>query len=323
MMKFAVVGCGNIARKSVIPAILKSEHCELAVCIHRNADKKAELVAAYGCDFATSLEEALQLYAFDAVYISTPIGLHKESILIAANAGKHILCEKSLVSELEDAHQVVAACSSNGVALFEGFMYQFHTQHQVVRKMIADGAIGKPFHFQAWFGFPPIGANDFRYNKQLGGGALLDAGSYTIHAARHFFDSEPAQVFAVLENEGTEVETRATIMLDFGASRTAHLVCGFNNMYQNKYEIWGTTGKLSLSRAFAVPPNFSSTLVIEQQGQKEEVAMPQCDHFKEELDFFVLHCSDLEQQQIWYKEILNQAITIHKVFKSGQQSTQH
>jgi NDP-hexose-3-ketoreductase len=312
-MRFAVVGCGNIARKSVIPAIIKSELTTLAVCIDRRPEKGKELTTAYQCGFATSISEAVEKFEFDAIYISTPIGIHKEAIIEAALAGKHILCEKSIVPTIEDSKEIVELCQKQNVALFEGFMYQFHEQHNKVKELIQNNEIGKPFHLQAWFGFPPIKETDFRYNKSLGGGAVLDAGSYTFHLARHFFNAEPEHVYAVLENESHDVDIRGTVMFDFGQSQTAHVVFGFNNSYQNKYEIWGTTGKLSLNRAFAVPPDFSSTLTIEKQGVINEMRMPTCDHFIEELNYFVQNHTSLQLREDWLAEIIAQSSLISRV----------
>lgn len=312
-MRFAVIGCGNIARKSVIPSILKSDMTSLVVCIDRKPEREEELTLAYNCGFATSLDDALKKYDFDAVYIATPIGIHKEAIIEAALAGKHILCEKSLTSSLTDASYIVDLCRKQNVALFEGFMYQFHEQHKKVNELLVSEKIGKPFHVQAWFGFPAIKSDDFRYKKLLGGGAVLDAGSYTVHFARHFFNAEPEKVYAVLENENHEVEIRGTVMLDFGHSRTAHLVFGFNNLYQNKYEIWATSGKLSLTRAFALPPNFSSTVTIEKQGGFAEYEMPVCDHFIEELNYFALNYNKSEIREGWLNEIIAQATVLNQV----------
>lgn len=313
-MRFAVIGCGNIARKSVIPAIIKSELTTLVVCIDRNQEKEAELTSAYKCGFATSISLAVKKYDFDAIYIATPIAIHKEAIIEAALSGKHILCEKSIVPSLEDAKEIVELCKKQNVALFEGFMYQFHEQHKKVNELIQNNEIGKPFHLQAWFGFPPLKESDFRYSKVLGGGAVLDAGSYTFHLARHFFNSEPKHVYAILENESHKVEIRGSVMLDFGASQTAHLVFGFNNQYQNKYEIWGTTGKLSLSRAFALPPDFSSILSVEKQGVTNEIRLPACDHFIEEFNYFVTNHSNQQIREEWLKEIIAQSSLVNKVF---------
>ena len=195
-------------------------------------------------------------------------------------------------------------------------MYQFHTQHEFVRNLINSGEIGQPFHFQAWFGFPEIEKNDFRYKKKLGGGAILDAGSYTVHAARHFFNKEPIEIFSIIENEEHEVEIRGTIMLNFGNSRTAHLAFGFNNMYQNKYTIWGTDGVITLERAFAIPPNYNSILTIEKQGLKREIKMQFCNHFIEEIKYFTSHLNDESYLKKWRNEIRNQSKVLNKLFNS-------
>ena len=312
-MKFAIIGCGNIAQKSAIPALLNSGVSSISVCVDTNPEKRKEIYEKYNLPFETSLEKAFNKYNFDAVYISTPNATHKEIILYAAKNKKHILCQKSIVSNFVEANEVVIYCKENNVAIFEGFMYQFHTQHKVVKNIIESGEIGNPFHFQAWFGFPPISQNDFRYNKSLGGGAILDAGSYTIHSARHFFNCEPISIHSIIENEGHEVEVRGCAMLNFGKNRTAHLVFGFNNMYQNKYIIWGTKGVITLDRAFAIPPDFESVLLLEKQGLKKEYIMRPCNHFIEEIRYFVQNISSINHVQQWQDEILNQLKVISKI----------
>lgn len=312
-MKFAVIGCGNIAQRHSIPAIIDSGVSNISVCVDINPEREREVAEKISLPFETSLEQAIENYDIDAVYISTPNATHKEIILKAAQNKKHILCEKSIVTDIIEAREVVECCKHNNVALFEGFMYQFHTQHQFVRNLIAQGEIGTPFHFQAWNGFPPISQNDFRYKKKLGGGALLDAGAYTIHAARHFFNAEPEKIHAVLENEGHEVDVRGSVMFDFGDSRTAHLVFGFNNMYQNKYAIWGTEGLITLTRAFALPSDFISVLTFEKQGITDEYKMQPCNHFIEEIKYFVTNASNKEKVAVWHNEILNQAHVMHLV----------
>jgi len=306
MLKFAVIGCGNIAVKSSIPALLNSKHCELIVCIDTNIEKGRIIKEKFDLPFENSLQSAFDKYNFDAVYVSTPIGSHKEIVILSAKHKKHILCEKSLAINLTEVEEMAYACKTNNVALLEGFMYQFHTQHQYIRNIIDSGEIGQPVHFQAWFGFPPINEKDFRYNKILGGGALLDAGSYTVHAARHFFGIEPIKCYSVLENEGHEVEIRGSVLLDFGKSKTAHLVFGFNNMYQNKYSIWGTKGVICLERAFALPPNYKSICTLEKQGFKKEYILEPCDHFNEELNYFVKNIKKEDAIINWRNEALSQ-----------------
>jgi dTDP-3,4-didehydro-2,6-dideoxy-alpha-D-glucose 3-reductase len=319
-MNFAIVGCGSIAQKSVIPAFINSEKCNLVVCIDWRENKRDLITSKFNIPFETSLAIALNKYDFDAVYVATPIGVHKKAILEAVNNGKHVLCEKSIVPNYTDAEEIVLAGKNAGVSVFEGFMYQFHDQQSEVRKIIDSGTIGDIFHYQAWFGFPPIKETDFRYNPELGGGALLDAGSYTVHSARHLFKTEPIEVFSVLEKEGRDVELRGSVLLNFGKSRTAHLVFGFNNMYQNKFEMWGTKGRLSLNRAFAVPDTFQSKLIIEKQDFFEEILMPKCNHFQNEIEYFINNYGNLNARNEWYQEILNQAKVISKIRTKADRS---
>lgn len=311
-MNFALIGCGNVAKKSVIPAFKKSSYANLVVCIQKDTQKSNIQNAIYDIPLVNSFEEAMQKYEFDAVYIATPTGIHKENILQVAKFKKHILCEKSIVTNYLDAIEIVNNCRENDTALFEGFMYQFHKQHDVVRRIIKRGIIGTPFHFYALFGFPPINHSDFRYRKHMGGGALLDAGAYTIHAARKFFNSEPKQVYSILDFDSKEVEIRGTLMLDFDNSSTAHLAFGFDNFYQNRYEIWGTKGKLLLNRAFSIPSDFASILKVEKQDYSREILLPKCDQFLVEIDYFTMNCENVQIRNNWYNEILSQANVLDK-----------
>ncbi|MFN5376053.1 MAG: Gfo/Idh/MocA family protein [Chitinophagaceae bacterium] len=312
-MKFVLVGVGKIAKKSVLPAILNSGKTTLVACVDRKIEKQEEVRAKYGVPLVTSLQEAISSFEFDAVYISTPIGLHTTTILEAAAAKKHILCEKSIVASLHEAEEAVAACEKNGVALFEGFMYQFHEQHKVVQSIIAAGKIGEPFRFEARFGFPPIDQNDFRYSKQMGGGSLLDAGAYTVHAARHFFGKEHVSINSNMFYGPHEVDMRGHVLMDFGAGKVADLSFGFDNYYQNRYSVWGTKGCLTLSRAFAVPPDFSSTLVVEAEGKVESISMPTDDHFIKELQLFAQWANNEQHRVSWYQEILAQSRTLNAI----------
>jgi dTDP-3,4-didehydro-2,6-dideoxy-alpha-D-glucose 3-reductase len=314
MLRFAVIGCGNLALRYAIPALINSGESDLVVCVDPNRRGQKEIIKEkYNLPLVTSLSEAINNYDFDAVYISTPIGSHKDIVISAAKLGKHILCEKSLGANLKEVEEIVSACKINNVALFEGFMYQFHTQHQFVKKLVQDGEIGIPFHFQATFGFPPINQDDFRYKKELGGGVVLDAGSYTVHSARHFFGKEPISSHTILEKEKHEVEIRGTVLLNFDESKTASLIFGFNNMYQSKYTIWGTKGIITLERAFALPPDFKPTCIIERQGNKEEIVLESCNHFIEEIKYFKANHLNEKVKHDWYTEAVNQSRVLESI----------
>ena len=117
---------------------------------------------------------------------------------------------------------------------------------------------------------------------------------------------------AVLSREkGREVETHATILLDFGKGRVANLVSGFNNKYKSQQVIWGSKGLMSLERAYALPPDFQSILTIETQEGITQKAMPSCNHFEEEMRYFVANCATHSDE--WRKEFLNQTRVLMSV----------
>ena len=121
------------------------------------------------------------------------------------------------------------------------------------------------------------------------------------------------EVFSVLENEMHEVEIRGTVMLNFANSKTAHLIFGFNNKYQNKYIIWGTTGTITLERAFGIPSDYQSTLTIEKQDSKREIPMLVCDHFVEEIKYFVKQINNKNITEQWILEFLSQSKTLSQI----------
>lgn len=304
-MRFVVVGCGNIAQRCAIPALMQSGVTEVTCCVDVNPSKEEDIKSKFGLPFSTNLAEVLETYDFESVYISTPNAIHIQIIEQVAKYGKNILCEKPLAGSYDDALAIAEIGIKYNVPIFEGFMYQFHAQHKVKNQLISDGAIGRPFLFQGWFGFPPLQATDFRYSKALGGGCVLDACAYLVHSARHFYGCEPLNVYAVLEKEDHEVEIRASILMDFGQSRTAVLVSGFNNKYKSEQLIWGTEGLLRLERAYALPPDFHSTLTIEKQEGTTRNEMPSCNHFIEEMQYYVTHVSTMAEP--WREEFLAQS----------------
>jgi dTDP-3,4-didehydro-2,6-dideoxy-alpha-D-glucose 3-reductase len=317
-VRFGVIGCGSIAWRSMIPGILACEKTRLTAIAARSPEV-AKKAVALDCETVASYEELIARPDIDAVYIALPIGLHARWAIEAARNNKHVLCEKSLTRTLQETTEVVSACRKAGVALLEGFAYQFHTQHRSFEDLIASGAIGEPIIFQSWFGFPPLGEGH-RYSPELGGGALLDAGAYTIHAARRFFRSEPVVLSADLECGERDVEIYGAAHLKFGAPGTALLGFGFNHSYRNSYSVWGTEGVATLTRAYSTPPHFAPALILERQGIREERTLTPCDQFKRELEAF---CDGLEHEDIrrnWFEDAVGQAVVLEGVRKAGQTS---
>ncbi len=290
----------------MIPALCASEHAHLVAVASRSEQTASATVAQFGCEGVVGYDALLARADLDAVYIALPIGLHHAWAVAAARRGLHVLCEKSLAGTLAECEEIVACAQQEGVALLEGFAYRFHPNHAAVRDAIADGAIGDPIQVRACFGFPPL-ADGHRYDPALGGGSLNDAGAYCVHAARLLFGAEPLSISATLDCGAHAVDVHGAALLDFGAGRSAVLGFGFDNMYRNLYEVWGTTGVLTLNRVFSIPPNMQATLEIARQDGVERRPLPAADHFLAQVDAFCIGAHDPAAVQAWRDEALAQA----------------
>jgi len=314
-IRFGVIGCGYISRKAFIPALKKSKYAELVAVADKDKNKAESFSAEFECDAEKNCESLLIRNDISAVYIATVPSSHEQIILSAAKYGKHILCEKPLTISYNSAKKIVDYCRNKEVGIFEGFMYQFHHQHQKVRDLVNGGHIGKPILFNASFGFPPLEENNFRYRPELGGGTLLDAGSYTIHAARHFFQREPTEVYSVIDYNGREVDTHGSILLNFGNKQTAVLSFGFNNFYRNSYLIWGTKGQVTVNRAFSIPDTYEPKIILEKQDYYKEIECESDDHFMKEIEYFCKGISEEKSIDTWRKDALLQASVINTVIE--------
>ena len=312
-IRFGVIGCGYIAKKAFLPAIKLSKYAELIAIASRDIKKSKLEAKNYNCDYEDSYESLLKRNDIDAVYISTVPSAHEKNILLAASYGKHILCEKPLTTTSSSAKNIIQYCEKKNVGLFEGFMYQFHNQHDKINDLVGMGKIGEPILFTASFGFPLKDESNYRYKKDLGGGVCLDAGCYTIHAARNFFKKEPKKIFSIIQNKDKEVDCHGTVLMDFGDNKSAQLSFGFNNFYRNTYSIWGMEGHITSTRAFSIPPNEETIIIINKQNYNDEIICKPDDNFLSQINYFCLGIRDPKILMFWREEIIKQAITIDKV----------
>ena len=315
-IKFGIIGCSRIAKRSVIPAITKSEFAETEMIGSRSIDKAKIFSDEFNCEKYGTFEDVISDDSVDAVYISTPIGTHEEWVIKAASAGKHILCEKSSTTSFESAKKMIEHSKQNNVRILEGFVFRFHPQHQKVKELIDNNKIGDLVSFNGSFGFPAFPEGDIRYDSKLGGGFLNDSGCYPINASRMIFEEEPIGVSCNLSIDGkTGVDVRGTSYIIFENEKTASITYGNGNYYQAMYNIWGSEGIISLERAYSVPPDFKTKVNIQYStennwdGRKSEnYQINAVDHFTEMINAFCLEISGNKKSSFNFEEELkNQA----------------
>lgn len=242
-LRFGVLGGAKIARQ-FIRDVAPSTSVRVDAVASRNATTAADFAAATGVGRALSSYEALLAdAAIDAIYLPLPNSLHAEWAIKAAEAGKHVLCEKPLALNADEAQAMFAAARRSRVLLVEALPYRFQPQTEALMALLAQGAIGEVVSAQASFGFMLANAgNNIRMNPALGGGALLDAGSYALNIIRLAMGCRPARVRADATWADTGVDISMSATLFYADGRRALLSCAMNAANHRLAMIVGSAG---------------------------------------------------------------------------------
>ncbi|TDH37984.1 Gfo/Idh/MocA family oxidoreductase [Pseudohoeflea suaedae] len=218
MFRWGILSTAKIGREFVVPQIQDSENGIVAAVASRDisrADafaKRFQIERAYG-----SYEELLGDPEIDGVYIPLPTSQHIEWSIKAAEAGKHVLCEKPIALRAEEIEPVIAARDKAGVVVSEAFMVTYHPQWLKVRELIENGAIGRLVHVQGAFSYFNVDPDNMRNRPELGGGGLPDIGVYPTVSTRFATGKEPQKVRSIVHrdpNFGTDIF--ADVTADFG-----------------------------------------------------------------------------------------------------------
>lgn len=284
-VRIGILGCADVAKRHAIKAFQSINNAEVISIASRNSQKAKKWALYFGINAESSYDALLSNKNIDAVYIPLPIGLHKKWVLKAAQAGKHIICEKSLAESFKSAVKMVETCRSKEAILYENFMCDFHPQHEKVLSLIEKGEIGKPFIFRSFYGFPPFKKDNIRYDKKLGGGSLYDAGCYIVFMARKIFSKEPLSVTCNLFiDKKIGVDTQGSIMLEFSRRETAFGAFSYDSVYQNNYSLWGSKGLINVKRAYSINPEMKPNIeLIKNDGSKESkkiISVPAANQFE-------------------------------------------
>jgi predicted dehydrogenase len=262
-----VIGCADIAVKKVIPAMSGSELSHVIAIASRSTDRARVTADSLGIPKSYgSYEELLGDPEIEAVYIPLPNHLHPQWTIAAAEAGKHVLCEKPLATSSELAAEMIDAAERTGVKLMEAFMYRLHPLWTEVRRLIADGAVGELRGVQSFFSYHNVDPADIRNRLDTGGGALHDIGCYPVNVARMLFDSEPSDVNATIHRDpefGTDVLT--SVVLDFDG-RHAAFTCSTQLEDDQRVHIYGTEGRLLVEIPFNIPPDRPTRVLLVSGG---------------------------------------------------------
>ncbi len=269
-INWGVIGCGGIAFRRTIPGLIKSKNANLVAVmdtdLHVAKKVKDEFNASYVFD---NVEDLLKLEEIDAVYIATPVFCHKEQVLKAAKAKKHILLEKPMGLTVEDSIEIKEFCKKQGVKLGVGLMMRFNSLHERIRDIISSGQLGEIVsmrsQFTCWY---PEMEGAWRQKKALsGGGALMDMGVHCIDLLRFVSGLEAKEIASLKGNQifSYEVEDAASVIMKMENGALAYVDAAFNipdDATVCKLEIYLTGGSVFLEGSLAQDEAGEGTLIF-------------------------------------------------------------
>lgn len=282
-----------------------------------NERKKAETFKeAYGGKVFSGYENMLTSGEIDAVYLPLPPALHYKWAKRALENGLHVLIEKPSTASLADTEGLVRLAKEKELALHENYMFVFHSQIETINQVVASGAIGEVRLFRIDFGFPDRGKTDFRYNKALGGGALLDCGGYTFKYADLLL-GENAELTAAnaLYTDKYDVEIAGSATLQNDKGQVAQVSFGMDNDYRCSVEIWGSLGTLRSGRVLTAPEGFVPSYEISKNGKTEHFEMQADDAFYKSISYFEKCVENKEKRLKNYASILKQEELVERFVK--------
>jgi NDP-hexose-3-ketoreductase len=279
-VRVGVIGCADVAYRRMLPAMAAEPTIEFVAVASRTPEKSARFAARFGCEPVLGYEALLRRKDLDAVYLPLPAALHLPWTMRALTAGLHVLVEKPFAVSLAEAEQAVALADRLGLLVMESFMFLHHAQHAAVRKLVDEGAIGELRVFTCDAGIPPRPADDIRYQRALGGGALLDVGVYPIRAAQLLLGDELDVLGSSLRmDREREVDLGGSALLCTPGGACARLSFGIEHGYRSTYSLWGSAGRIEIHRAFTPPSQHPPVVRLERQDHVEELTLAPDDQF--------------------------------------------
>ena len=321
-VRWGILSTANIALAKVIPAMQRSSWCEITSIASRDlsrakdAARALQIPNAYG-----SYEELLADKAVEAIYNPLPNHLHVPWTIKAAEAGKHVLCEKPIAMSANEARTLLDVRNRTRVKIQEAFMVRTHPQWLETRRLIKSGRIGSLRSITCFFSYINTDPANIRNRLELGGGALMDIGCYPITISRFIYEAEPRRVMALVERDpvfGTDSLTSA--VLDFAQGHSS-FTCSTRLAPYQRMIFHGTEGRIEVLIPFNAPNDQPTQIVVENSGTTrsgaEVIEFPICDQYEIQGSLFSQAIRQNREQPIPLEDAIHNMAVIDAVFRSA------
>jgi predicted dehydrogenase len=326
-VRWGILGVANIAVKSVIPAMQSSESCEIIAVASRNIEKSKKAAVDFNIPkYCGNYEDLLNDAEIEAVYIPLPNNLHLEWAIKAAEAGKHVLCEKPICLNTAEVRKLIEVRDKTGVKIQEAFMVRAHPLWISVREMVHRGRIGEISAITMFFSYMNLDKSNIRNSLEVGGGALRDIGCYCVNLSRFIFDDEPISVSSLIERDKeTRIDKLTSAMLKFPRGHAA-FTCSTQLVPYQRMQILGTKGRIEAEIPVNLPPD-SATRIFVDDGSNlygkniETIEFPAADKFTIQADLFSKAIRENSAQSIALEDSFANISVIDAIFRAAESKT--
>ena len=322
-VRWGVLGVAKIAVTKVIPGMQKGEWTEIAAIASRDRSKAEQAARTLGVPKAYgSYEELLADPEIEAIYNPLPNQLHVPWSIKAAEAGKHILCEKPLSMTKGEAQTLLAVRGRTGLKIGEAFMVRCHPQWLRTRELIRSDRIGQLRSLVGFFSYFNRDPANIRNLPEAGGGALMDIGCYPINVSRFVFGEEPSRVLGLIERDPEmKIDRLTSAILDFPSGHSI-FTCSTQLVLYQRMQFLGTRGRIELEIPFNAPPDRSCRILIDDgrdvlgSGVQTET-VPTCDQYTLQGDQFSRAVRGAGEVPVSVEDAIKNMAVIEAIFRSA------
>lgn len=319
-IQIGIMGCSEIAYRRFMPAIQSVEGIK-ATCIAEEYDKRKLkwFCEKYPLEIEDTFDALVNRNNIQSVYIPQPPAMHYEFAKKSLLLGKHVLVEKPATISYELTRELVDIARRKNLVIYENYMFQYHNQIEQIKEIIRSESIGQLRLIRADFTFPKREKNDFRYNKLLGGGALLDTAGYPVRLASILLgDSIKVDTAHLNYLDDEEVDMYGSATLSNNAGLVCQISFGMDNAYQCSLNIVGSKGKIFTNRIFTAPDNFIPRVDVVCNGEEETLVLDADSSFEKSIGEFCELIHDSAKREAKYNEMIMQARLIDQIRQWGK-----
>lgn len=316
-IRIGILGTSNIAQRGFLPALMKCDNFDYVGVASRTPSKAVLFNEQFGGTVFDSYDRLISDSTVDAIYIPLPPALHFKWAKKAIENGKHIFIEKPFTTSLTETQILIDLAKRNKVAVHENYMFSYHRQLEFIFSQLQ--SIGEIRLIRTAFGFPKRPPNDFRYNRELGGGALLDCGGYTIKLSTMLLGDTAHIVTSHLDiNNSYHVDLFGSATMENDRGEVAQLSFGMDNNYKCELELWGSTGCILADRVFTAPRGFKPIIKIKIGDMESEIILDSDDHFYNSIQAFYDSIINYDTRMASFSSIILQSKLVEQISQNNK-----